>query len=513
MGIAISRRDFLRDSLAALGFTALPGGFLFAAPEGWKPEKKPNLVFGVLSDTHLRTRHGPTGKPGLNWPHKYFRNALEYFKLRGVDAVINCGDMAHRGQVEELQYHANVWNRVFGRNGGPVKLFVCGNHDTDGAEYGNFVANKYPDPKERAKHVLATDMAANWERIWGEKYEPVWHKEVKGYHFFGRHQRVDDGELVRLVNETGKTVRLDDPLRPFFFMTHSRPRAPLRKRVSANRNAVAFFGHNHWSIANWNMAYLYYNRLPCFECASCEPRGCAAIVGDGWITKAKLEGRNPANVGKGRQGYVVCLYDDMMVLERHEFSDGEASLGADWVMPLGRSRPHPLAKTELKKAIGEPQFRKGAKLEVAGVGNSIDNAENDFAKGARAAPPAQSNRAEALASAGKEVVSSCCSGCFQSIKISIPLADGNPASRVYAYEVVVVDEKVAADAPKLLKAVYAAGCNVGIGREPNSGVTELEITEKELRAAGPMHQALIAVRPLSSLGTAGRAITAKLKLS
>ena len=169
MNLKVSRREFLKDSLAALGFVALPGGFLFAAPEGWKPGKKPNLVFGVLSDTHLRTRGGPIGRPGLNWPDKYFRNALEYFKRRGVDAVVHCGDMAHRGQVEELQYHANAWNKVFGPSGGPVKLFVTGNHDTDGAGYGAFVANKYPDPEERAKHVLATDMAANWEKIWGEK--------------------------------------------------------------------------------------------------------------------------------------------------------------------------------------------------------------------------------------------------------------------------------------------------------------------------------------------------------
>ena len=484
----MTRRDFFKEAFAALGFSALPGGFLFAAPEGWKPEKKPNLVFGVLSDTHLRTRHGPTGKPGLNWPHKYFRNALEYFKLRGVDAVINCGDMAHRGQVKELQYHANVWNRVFGRNGGPVKLFVCGNHDTDGAEYGNFVASKYPDPKERAKHVLATDMAANWERIWGEKYEPVWHKEVKGYHFFGRHQRVDDGELVRLVNETGKTVRLDDPLRPFFFMTHSRPRAPLRKRVSANRNAVAFFGHNHWSIANWNMAYLYYNRLPCFECASCEPRGCSALVGDAWITKAKLEGREKANTGKGRQGYVVCMYDDMMVLERHEFSDGESSLGADWVMPLGKRNPHPLSKDELKKVIGEPQFRKGAKLEVENVANVeiLPNAN------------IQSQLETGNIGIGN-------TGNIGNIVIKIPLADGNPDSRVYAYEVEVTGDE---GTPKLYKAVYAAGCNMGIGHEPNGGVTTLDIPKSELP---PGKTLTFAVRPLTSLGTFGKAISAEFK--
>ena len=50
--MAMSRREFVKGGLAALGFLALPGG-LFAAPPGWKPKKKPDLVFGVLSDTHL----------------------------------------------------------------------------------------------------------------------------------------------------------------------------------------------------------------------------------------------------------------------------------------------------------------------------------------------------------------------------------------------------------------------------------------------------------------------------
>ena len=128
------------------------------------------------------------------------------------------------------------------------------------------------------------------------------------------------------------------------------------------------------------MAYLYYGRLPCFECASCEPRGCSRLAGDAWITKAKLE--------------------------------------------------------------------------VAGIGNNNDNIKNNFVKGARANTPAQSDKAEAVASAEKEVVVSSCSGCFQSIRIKIPLADGNPDSRVYAYEVVVAGDE---GTPKLRKAVYAAG--------------------------------------------------------
>ena len=49
----LNRREFAKSSLAALGFLALPGTPVFAAPAGWKPDRKPNLVFGILSDTHL----------------------------------------------------------------------------------------------------------------------------------------------------------------------------------------------------------------------------------------------------------------------------------------------------------------------------------------------------------------------------------------------------------------------------------------------------------------------------
>jgi hypothetical protein len=395
---------------------------------------------------------------------------------------------------------------VFGKSGGPVKLFVTGNHDADGATYGDFVEKRYPDPAERAKHVLATDMAANWERIWGEPYSDVWHKEVKGYHFFGRNWGVENTELANLINTSAGLCELDKDAKPFFFLTHIRPDAPLRKAVRQHRNAVSFFGHNHWSVANWNIPSLYYGTLPCVQCASCEPRGCAALVGDGYISKAKIEGREAENIGRGRQGYLVRLYDDMMVIERREFSDGVSSLGADWVMPLGKYDPHPFSKDELKKVIGEPQFRKGAKLEVVGIGNNLNNFKNNIVKEARANPPAQSTKAEAVASAEQKVVSTSCFGCFQSIKISIPLADGNPDSRVYAYEVVVIGE---AGSQKLFKAVYAAGCNMGVGHETNGGVTTLEIAKDEL----PPGQSLtFAVRPLTSLGTSGRPIITDFKV-
>ena len=475
----LTRREFVKGSLATLGFLALPGG-LFAAPAGWKPKGKPNLVFGVISDTHLRTAVKGNGH-GAHWPDKYFAAALRYFKEQEVDAVVHCGDMAHRGQTREMEFHAETWKRVFGGvENGPVKLFVTGNHDVDGSGYGDFVKNRYPDPAERAKYVLATDMAANWGRIWGEKYEPVWHKEVKGYHFIGRNW----GTSLQDIAEGLKTLP-GESRAPVFYLQHRRPLAASRKMLLPLRNVLAFFGHNHWSASNWNVISLYKGNLPVVQVPSCEPRGCAALADCKEI--AQMKPIKTERTGKGRQGYVVRVYDDMLVIERREFGAG-GSLGADWVMPLGKFNPHPFSKEELKKVIGEPQFKRGAALEICNCENvklcNYGNMET------------------------KEIPQSHNSIIPQShnLTIKIPLANGNPDSRVYAYEVVVVGDE---GTQKLYKAVYAAGCNMGIGHEPNGGVTKLDIPKSELP---PGKTLTIAARPLSSLGTKGKAIAAEWKI-
>ncbi len=494
----VSRLGFIKGIVASLGIGALGGGRVFAAPPGWKPPKGANLAFGVVSDTHLRTMHGPSGRPGRNWPHKYFAAALKYFRDQNVDAVVHCGDFAHRGQVEEMRFHARVWNKVFPKNRAPdghevVKLFVTGNHDTDGAGYGEFVKNNYPDPEVRAKHVLQTDMAANWERIWGEKYEPVWHKEVKGYHFFGRHYNEPKVALVSCLRLNAAALSESGAQgRPFFYMQHSRPLWDVRKvllRLSRGARPMSFFGHNHWSASSWNVIALYRGNVPCIQVPSCEPRGCGGLVGDAWITKASLS--RDDQVCKGRQGYIVRVYDDMIVISRREFGAG-GSLGEDWVMPFGVVSPHPFSREGLKKAAGEPQFPNGAKLSVklekgVGVGGKVGKGVGERR---------DSNLELELKTP-------------TDLHISIPLANGNPKCRVYAYEVAI--KQVAADnaatgkSAEILKAVYAAGVNLGMGHEPNKGVTTLEIGRSELPKGGKF---VVSVTPLTSVGTRGRPITA-----
>lgn len=488
-----TRRAFIGRALAALGFAALPGGFLFAAPKGWKHGGKPNLVFGVLSDTHLRTAWD--GKSvDRNYTDKYFLAALRYFRSRNVDAVMHLGDMANNGQVEAMQFHADAWRKVFprdiGMDGRKVeRLFVTGNHDVEGFTYTNFFERLVKDPAERPRHLLVTDMAAHWERIWGEPYEETWHKTVNGYHFFGQHYpsgKFDAGKTAAVVNACRGDTTLCDGVRPVFLLTHRRPHLSAMKRaVGPLANTFGFHGHWHATAADWNVIGLDKGRdFPYVQCPACHSsRGEAFPMTDENDSSPSILGGD-WKAWQSRQGFVVRVYDDMLVIERHEFDDGVASLGPDWVMPLGKRDPHPFSKDELKKVIGEPQFPAKAKL-IVNVGMASVALEDG-----------------ASADAGKKVKTKKVPG----VKVSIPHANGNPDSRVYAYEVEVAGDD---QENKLCKSVYAAGCNMGIGREPNKGVTTLEIPKSELPEGKKL---TVAVRPLSSLGTVGRAIATEFRI-
>ena len=472
----VPRREFLSGAAAF----AFGGWRLCAAPLGWRSGAKPRLVFGVLSDTHLLS-HPFRKLPSANWSLKYFTAALEYFKSQHVDAVVHCGDLAHRGRVHEMEFHAEVWRDVFGKRG-PEKLFVAGNHDFRG------------DCKGRK--LVDEGMAVNWERIWGEPYEEVWHKEVKGCHFFGRHWGVDDERLVDIV----KSKCSGRERKPIFILSHSISGLETRKALGEYRNALGFFGHWHHSAATWSEIYCADGLVPFIQVPPCHPQGEGRLAHGGDVLNMPIE--KSEHIGRGRQGYLVRVYDDMLAIERREFGEG-GSLGADWVMPFEREegkgkreeerikKPHPFSKGELKKVIGEPQFRKGAKLEV-----SLDRIDkiNKIAKTANDNPVNPVNLVQENPASPK-------------LCVRIPLADGNPGSRVYAYEVVVIGE---AGSRKLFKAVYATGCNMGIGHEPNGGVTTLEIPKSELPSGKTL---TIAARPLTSLGTSGRPIATEFKAS
>ena len=470
-----TREEFIKGALSASGFLALPGG-LFSAPAGWKPKKKPNLVFGILSDTHLQT--GWDGKtPHGGYPLTYVTNAMKLFRKRNIDAFMHLGDMAHRGKNAEAQYHRDIFDRFFPRGKRPLdkrkveKLLVVGNHELYGDAVGGpgaWAPNIWKDPDERKKHVLCGDLPRYWEQIWGEKYEDCWHKEVNGYHFFGRHWETEEAKLAEFIKEKAEALSLKGT-KPFFILSHARHHFAFFKALKDFPNAVAFFGHWHMSNADWKTIFFDkygFAFFPSIQVGACRMDGANVLdakervtKGDVFMEEVEKKSAWSETEKPSRQAMIVNVYDDMVVFERHEVGLG-GKLGPDWVLPLGEFKPHPFTRNELKKVIGEPQFGKKAKLEVK-----------------------LEKKAE-----GKD------------LKISIPLADGNPASRVFAYDVVIVGEDRKA---RMFKSVYFEGCNVAPGREPNNGITEVELPVAELPAGKNL---TIAIRPISSLGTKGKSI-------
>ncbi len=472
----LARRDFMKGALSLLGLAALGNGRILAAPCGWKPQGKPKVVFGLVSDTHFR--YDDVWRGGAS-SDRYFVAALEYFRSRNVDAVVHCGDMADGGLVKELQLHADAWYRVFPQNRGSdgrkvEKLFVTGNHDMEGWRGDRALARQVAAKKDLSGKVFSLDAVRNWERIWGERYEPVWHKSVRGVDFFGMNwieNRKGEGEarLLQLIDETPRSCA------PFFFITHASTGKAFNAAIEKHAGAFGLWGHHHLSATNWNILEMLNSSVAGVQCPACHSRwradGKWMGGGDRCVSKAPLECKMQG--GKWEQGLVASVYDDMLVVERREFSLG-GSLGEDWVMPFDRhsgkaASPHPFSRAELKKRIGAPQFRNGAKLDAAFTRSARKDAKDAAAR---------------------------------TLLLKIPPADANQSSRVYAYEIAVQGE-----GKKLLKAVYAAGCNMGIGCAPDGGATSFEIASSALP---PGKTLAISVRPLTSLGTAGKAISAEI---
>ena len=472
-----TRREFIKDSLAALGFLALPGG-LYAAPAGWKSKKKPKLVVGILSDTHLM----------VEWDGKslyrsmtldYIRNAFRLFRAHGIDAFVHLGDASHRGCVREWEFHKEVFDEVFGKKDAPEKIIIVGNHELMGNE--GHCKGVYRESDVWLENAICADVARHYERVWGEPYAENLHKEVKGYHFFGRHWHENEykhtGEkpFADYIRSNADVCSLKGT-KPFFILSHRRHHFFFCQALKDFPNAVAFMGHWHQSNSDWKS--IYFDRdtfggfFPHIQVGACRYDGQDGMFPPDENNLPEDSSSWKCDNMPSRQAMIVNVYDDMVVFERHEVGQG-GKLGPDWVMPLGEFKPHPFSKAEQKKAIGAPEFTSKAKLDVA---------KALVAASAEKPKKGEKPRME------------------PGIRISIPMADGNPDSRVYAYNVVVVGDDVKA---RYFKSAFFSGLNSGIGHEPNHGVTTVDIPQSALPAGKKL---TIAVRPVSSLGTKGKTI-------
>ena len=170
---AVSRRSFIAAS-GAFAVSKLAGGVL--------PER-PELVVGILSDTHVTDRASTLA----------LRRALRYFRERLVDAVVLAGDLTDHGLVGELREVAEAWCDVFpddfGRDGRHVeRIFVAGNHDVrvfDNAPCigANMGFGNLDVTGSDALPLVKVGFAKAWRHFFGDDFSPFFRRRVNGVDF------------------------------------------------------------------------------------------------------------------------------------------------------------------------------------------------------------------------------------------------------------------------------------------------------------------------------------------
>lgn len=349
-----SRRTFI-EGAALLG--AWSSGRLLAAPPGMLSGGRARLIFGVVSDIHVVTKPNGRVKCGDT---RDFEAALRWFDEQGVDAVVIAGDMSHDGFVDQLQSVGDAWFRVFPKNRSHrdgrfvEKLFVYGNHDVEGQFYTNFRKN-FPDDESYRRALIATDRAKAWQNVFHEPYLPIWHKTVRGYDFVGAHwgpswEGIPDVE--DWFRENGHVLGRS---RPFFYIQHPHPggtvygadawgadRGYAKRALARFPNAVAFSGHSHESLTDERSIWQG-------EFTS--------------VAAASLRYGGEFNDPQQRQGLLVKVYDNRIVFERRDF-ERNASLAADWVLPVPCRDPKPYSFAVRASEGRPPAFAASAKLKV-----------------------------------------------------------------------------------------------------------------------------------------------------
>ena len=489
-----NRREFLKGGMAALGFLALDGLPVFAAPADWKPKRKPDLVFGVLADTHLMTDWG--GKSVYRtMTLDYIKNAFAHFKEMNVDAVIHLGDAAHRGQVRGLEFHREEFDKVFGAKNPPPLLVVAGNHEWQGD--WPFLKGVYKDPAVFKENVLAEDFPRLFEKGWGGiKYEECWHKEVKGYHFFGKQWGVGDSRFGKFIKDHAESCNLKGA-KPFFILTHKMTYFKCNSQLRDYPNAIAFCGHWHSSLANWDNNIMYdrnYKLFPYINCGACRYDGGNGLTSD--CLKEKPSSRSDADYHfqyPSRQGLVVSVFDGVcVVMDRREFTRG-GRIGPPWMFPVGQFETKPYSHATLKTKIGNPEFRPKAKIQtymdkVDTRGKAIlPKRVKDLIAHMYRKPTRKEDR--------------------PSLWIEIPMADGNLKSRVFSYDVVIMADDDLKN--RYFKSMYFAGVGFGEGHEDNDGITLVDVPVQDLPKGKKL---TVAIRPVSSLGTKGKSISTTFRM-
>lgn len=357
----LTRKNFLGGLMAGAGLVGCRSIGFFS--------EVPRLTFGVVSDLHVTTPESTA----------VFRRALRYFRRRGADAVMVPGDLSDWGLRSGLMAVADAWREEMSGSSA-VPLFCTGNHDAEGWWYGDMTLDMHLQGYSEDEALSRLGMAKCWQEAFGERYDEIRCRMVKGYRFVsvewdGREKSGNDAKTADWLKAHAAELGGE---KPFFFFRH----APLAGTVSSSvgrssdmtlttalsafPNAVAFTGHTHWTLNDersiWqgdftavSVPSMSYTSIPKGYENGSAPRNGTSALG-----MARLPSRDDL---KEAQGCFVSVYADRIVIERYDFSEMIEAADA-WVVPLGAAAGNPYTFETHARRVPVPQFPSDAAVKA-----------------------------------------------------------------------------------------------------------------------------------------------------
>ena len=359
----LTRREFVGGMIASGSAAAFPHCAFASA--------QPNLRFGVASDIHIG------GKPDAA---ERAERVLRWFASEKVDAVLCPGDIAHSGNIRELEAFADVWHKVFRGNGKQVELMIAtGNHDVDawGGRWKNFTEEKMLAERFNYKG----NPEKTWQRLFNQKWELIWRCEVKGYTFIGSQWSSLKPPIEDYFKAHAAELR---GAKPFFYCQHEHPKGTCHgkysmgddrgesvRALSSFPNAVAFTGHSHCAISDertvWQGAFTSIG-------AGCLHEGAGGFNYDNvtaywhpsYRKKFMCSMADPKSYGgdaKGGGCELVEVFDDYLVVHRQSLDFGRP-IGPAWTVPIPARKNGPFDFDLRSAHRTAPQFASDAKISA-----------------------------------------------------------------------------------------------------------------------------------------------------
>ena len=292
---------------------------------------------GIMSDTHVTTNRASFAR---------LEKAYALFKSKGVDLIVNCGDIAERFAPKAYTTYAEVRREAYpDPKAAPDELYCWAWHDAWG--YGGKLSESHLEPYPEVKRLL------------GMTNEPYEERVYAGFPFLVFPQWLDKPRY----ESTLARVCAANPGKPVFVFDHVPPQATTedsihwgdtyrRDVLSRHPQVIVVSGHAHGSLRDERNIW----------------QGAFTAVSAGCLTffDGDFPGKDDNVRAQNHSVLVMELFSDRAVFRRYSVVDGSEIGAADpWVVHWPYD-PKTAAQADenWSRRHARPAFPAGAVLSV-----------------------------------------------------------------------------------------------------------------------------------------------------